>query len=109
MAKILLLLLFTSPSIVFASKAKVTALGNANHLVDVQTIFTTPSNMTQMNDQMTVEFGQTVAQSSTSNGTSQAIDSTPNAEAGFITTAGNGKLGLYLGRQEEVLMDLEML
>lgn len=68
-----------------ASKARMTALGNAKHLTDVQTVFGKPANMHDLSDLVTFEMGD-----STLNGAN-------DAEGGFLRTHGDAKLGFYLG------------
>lgn len=74
----------------FASKARLTSLGNADHLVDVQTAFDNPAHLTLLSDYATFETGPTSTTSTTS-----------NAEGGFIQSMGEGKWGFYMGRKSE--------
>ncbi len=67
-----------------ASKARVQSLLGANHLVDTQTVFTSPSHIHLLSPYMTFEMGGP--------GTS--------AEGGLVKDLGNGqKLLIYLGHQ----------
>lgn len=69
---------------VFASKARVASLQEANHLVDIQTVFTNPSHINSLNPYITFEMG--TAQGATA------------AEGGFARKLeGGNTLGVYLG------------
>lgn len=71
-------------STTWASKARVTALQGANHLVDVQTAFTNPAYINKLSPILTFEFGAA--------GTS--------AEGGMLLqTASSNKLLVYAGHQ----------
>ncbi|MEZ0391926.1 MAG: hypothetical protein ACAH59_06910 [Pseudobdellovibrionaceae bacterium] len=88
----------------FASKARVTALGNADHLVDTQTVFDNPAHLTLMGDYVTFEAGPTTATASTvTPGTTKYSDlmvaNNPNAEGGFVRSSGDAKYMAYLGRR----------
>lgn len=63
-----------------ASKARMGALGNAAHLIDVQTMFVNPADINYTGDLATLEFGNT-----------------QQAEGGFVRGATWGTLGAYLG------------
>lgn len=88
----------------FASKARVTALGNADHLVDPQTAFDNPAHLTLMGDYVTFEAGPGTATSptvvpGTTTWSSVAATNNPNAEGGFVRSNGDAKYGAYLGRK----------
>lgn len=70
----------------FASKARITALGNSRQLNDVQYVFDRPYLLNETAEQLTMEWGNTSG-------------NTPKAEAGIFTKIGEGMFGLYLGRQ----------
>lgn len=72
----------------FASKARMEALQNANHLTDTQTIFNNPADAALLPDFVTAEWG------AQSNSASQG-----NAEGGFIRSMDDSKWGLYFGRK----------
>jgi len=79
----------------FASKARLNALGNAQHLIDTQTVFDNPSHMVWMSDYATFEMGQT-------NLTAGATASkSAIAEGGFVRSAGDAKYMAYLGRKSD--------
>lgn len=81
----------------FASKARLNALGNADHLHDVQRTFDRPYEAAMFGEYATVEFGSNSAPSATNQTT---------AEGGFVRQWGdNNYLGLYVGHQPGVLAD----
>ncbi len=65
-----------------ASKARMGALGNAAHLIDVQTMFVNPADINYTGDLATLEFGNA-----------------QQAEGGFVRGATWGTLGAYLGHK----------
>lgn len=75
-----------------ASKARLTSLGNAVHLIDTQTIFVNTADMHYLGDFATIEFG------TAANDAGSAVN-TPRAEGGFVRSSSMGKWGAYLGRQ----------
>lgn len=89
----------------FASKARMTALGNADHLVDPQTAFDNVAHLTQMGDYVTFEGGPTNNSGTVTPGTTTyqayeaGIDPNPQAEGGFVKSHGDTKYGLYFGRK----------
>jgi hypothetical protein len=90
----------------FASKARMTALSNADHLVDPQTAFDNPSHLALMGDYVTFEAGATTpGYSGVTVGTTtweqyrNGVDNPPGAEGGFVRSAGDAKYGAYLGRR----------
>ncbi len=68
-----------------ASKARLDALGNSEHIVDIQEVFTQEPDQALNYEAATVEFG------SNSNATTEA-------EGGFIRKMGDSAWSLYLGR-----------
>ncbi len=107
MKKLLLIAALASLSApAFASKARVTALGNADHLVDPQSAFDNPSHLTLMGDYVTFEAGATTpAATGVVPGTTtwaeyyNGIATPPGAEGGFVRSHGDAKYGAYLGRR----------
>lgn len=77
-----------------ASKARLTSLGNAVHLIDTQTIFTNTADVHYLGDFATIEFGGNVNASAATAGST-----VPRAEGGFVRSSSMGKWGAYLGRQ----------
>lgn len=85
----------------FASKARMTALGNADHLVDAQTAFDNPAHLTQMGDYVTFEGGATTPAAPTATSWTDienGLVENPSAEGGFVRSTGDTKYGLYFGR-----------
>lgn len=70
----------------FASKARLTALGNSAHLSDTYLIFSKPDTATKMGEWANLEFGPDATPGNN-----------PNAEGGFVRMAGENAWGAYLG------------
>lgn len=82
MKNLLLVLLTLTASNAFASKARLASLQSADHVVDTQTVFTNPSDLSLLTPFMTYEMGAVGA----------------GAEGGFSRKLANGNmLGVYLG------------
>ncbi len=75
-------LLITGTS-AFASKARLSALQEADHLVDTQTIFTNPAHINLLSPYITFEMG--------------TPQGTPSSEGGFTRKLDSGVLGVYVG------------
>jgi hypothetical protein len=82
------LALAASPAM--ASKARLSALGNAAHLQDIQDIHSNAAKITEHGDWLTFEFGQT-------NTAGTVPSPSPRGEGGFTRSMGDSKYGLYLG------------
>lgn len=80
----------------FASKARLTALGNSDHLIDAQTAFNNVSHLTALPDYVTFEGGPTTAANPTN---WSEVGMNPSAEGGFVMSADDAKWGAYLGRK----------
>lgn len=74
----------------FATRARVTALGNSPHLVDTQTVYSNPADMMVMGDYVTFESGTTAG------GAEGA-----NTEGMITRSMGDAKMGLSLGHQSK--------
>ncbi|HRO66204.1 MAG TPA: hypothetical protein PL182_01420 [Pseudobdellovibrionaceae bacterium] len=75
----------------FASKARLSALGNAEHLSDIQQTFDRPYEATMHGEYATLEFGGAAG--------------APNAEAGFNRQVSEGNyLGFYVNRKPTALV-----
>ncbi len=89
----------------FASKARMTALGEADHLVDAQSAFTNPAHLNELGEYATFEMGATTPGSAVNVGTTRweevenGLQANPGAEGGFLRTMGDAKMGFYLGRR----------
>lgn len=79
-----------------ASKARMTSLGNAAHLIDTQTVFNNAADINYLGDYATIEFG------SSANNAGSGV-TTPRAEGGFTRSSSMGKWGAYLGRQSSTV------
>jgi hypothetical protein len=103
MKKLLLIAAVASLSMpALASKARLSALGNADHLIDPQSTFENPSHLAWMGDFVTFEAGPTTATPTVTPGgrwSDLATQNNPNAEGGFVRSAGDAKYGAYLGRK----------
>lgn len=81
----------------FASRARVTALGNSAHLVDTQTVYNNPSDIFRLpSDYVTLETGATGSAPGTASAGKYA-----NAEGMIVRTYGESKFGLSLGHQSQ--------
>lgn len=87
MKKVLLIAALTMASApALASKARLNALGNSQHLRDIQDTFVRPDGVMKYGEWATAEFG-TVGTTTT------------DANGGFVRAAGDSAWGLYLGHQ----------
>lgn len=97
MKKLLVLAAVTLASgAAFASKARLQALGSAAHLIDTQTIFSNPADITVMGDWATFEMGTGNAFTYTPPAANVA---TVNHEGGLVRSAGDARWGFYLGHK----------
>lgn len=78
-----------------ASKARLNALGNAEHLMDVQDVLERPDRATMFGEFVTFEMGDT-ANKDDATTTSNEAD-VLNAEGGFVRMSGDSAWGAYLG------------
>ncbi len=74
-----------------ASKARLDALQNARHVVDIQEVFTREPDQAVNYEAATIEFGGAAA--------------APEAEGGFIRKMGDSAWSLYLGRSSTTYAD----
>lgn len=82
-----------------ASKARLSALSNSDHLSDIQDIFANPAKLTEHTDWLTFEFGPTPT-------TNATAATTPKGEGGFSRSMGDSKYGFYLGHSSAWVTDL---
>ena len=75
----------------FATTARLDALGNAVQLIDVQNVFTRPTDMHMISEQMVFEF--------------DAVGPATAAQGGFVKNLGDSKLGFFVGRIDAVRGD----
>lgn len=93
MKKLLLVAVALASTNAFATRARVTALGNAPHLIDTQTVYSNPADIMMMGDYVTLESGATAPAAGTS---------TNYAEGMFTRSMSESlKFGLSLGHQSE--------
>lgn len=90
----LALLLLTTTSSVYATKARMQALGQdvdrgSFYLKDTRTVFRNAAHINDFNNYILTEWGQSAVAEDTS--------SAPGAEGGFFTTMGALNYGVYLG------------
>lgn len=81
----------------FASKARVSALGNGAHLSDAQTIFRNPADMTLWGDWATFEMG--TAGGPFTYTPNAANTATTGHEGGLVRSAGDARWGFYMGHK----------
>lgn len=82
----------------FATRARVTALGNSPHLIDVAQ--SSPDQVFGLGDSLTIESGLTAV------ATPAAANTNKNAEGTLYKSLGGGKLGLVLGHQDTLVYGL---
>lgn len=96
--KFLVLLLITSfSSYVYASKARLLSLQKAAFIKDVQTIFVNPAHVNDIGRLMTFEFG------------GSTNTATPKAEGGLFDNGFGPNTGVYLGHVSETQKDLRAI
>ena len=96
MKSLLTLAIVLASTSAFATRARVTALGNAPHLVDASTVYSKPADMFAVSDSLTIESGKT---NIVPNG-GAGNDVTQGAEALMIRSAGDAKWALSLGHDD---------
>jgi len=100
MKSLLTLVLVLASTSAFATRARVNALGNATHLVDVASVYGNPSDMmTLTGDSLTIESGKTFVTA----GAPDAINTTTlngGAEGLLIRSMGDSKFALSLGHSD---------
>lgn len=100
MKNLLTLAIILSSATAFATRARLTALGNAAHLTDVTTVFTNPADMTSHKDSLTLETG-----SSNITYVAPILTSATNtaAEGLLIRSMGDAKIGFALGHDNKMV------
>lgn len=78
----------------FASKARMSSLGNSAHIIDAQTIFTQPADLHEGGDWATFETGPSAATTLMDNS-----DTGTQSEGGFVKSMGDAKWGFYLNHK----------
>lgn len=95
MKHIITLAIVLSTATAFATRSRVTALGNAPHLIDVSQ--SSPDQLLPLGDSLTIESGVTAPAGGADDFT---LGATQRAEGWLYRTVGEGKLGLGLGHQD---------
>lgn len=98
MKKLLVLGLVLSSATAFATRARTTALGNAAHLTDVNTVYATPRDMMKLSDSLTIESGKTDLSLATDN-------ANQGAEGLMIRSMGDAKIVLGLGHDDATVFE----
>lgn len=94
MKSLLTLAIVLASTSAFATRSRVTALGNAAHLTDVNRVYSKPTDMFSVSDSLTIESGKTNLVPGT--------DTTDQgAEALMIRSAGDAKWALSLGHDDQ--------
>ena len=93
MKSLLTLAIVLASTSAFATRSRITALGNAAHLVDASTVYTKPADIFAISDSVTIEAGKTNSAPGT-----DAV--TAGAEALLIRSAGDAKWALSLGHDD---------
>ncbi len=91
MKQLLVIAIALASANAFATRARVTSLGNSAHLIDTQTVYSNPADMMSMGDYVNFESGTTAVPSNTVQN--------QNAEGMITRSMGNSKFGLGLGNQ----------
>jgi len=89
MKSLLTLAIVLASTSAFATRARVTALGNAPHLVDSSTVYNKPADIFAVSDSLTIEAGKTNAV--------LGENGNDGAEALMIRSTGDAKWALSLG------------
>lgn len=93
MKSLLTLAIVLASTSAFATRARLSSLGNAPHLVDSASVYSKPTDIFAVSDSLTIESGNTTA----TPGTTAAG---ANAEALLIRSAGDAKWALSLGHRD---------
>lgn len=99
MKKLITLALVLSSATAFATRSRMTALGNSPHLIDVSTVYGNPSDMMSLGDSLTIESGTTnvLPTTATANSPSQG------AEGLMIRSMGDAKFAISLGHDDDTI------
>lgn len=90
MKKLLVIAVALASVNAFATRARVTALANAPHLIDTQTVYNNPADIFGLGDYVTLETGLTTGTTSSN-----------QAEGMVVRSMGDAKMGLALGHQSQ--------
>lgn len=93
MKSLLTLAIVLASTSAFATRARLTSLGNAPHLVDAASVYSKPADIFAVSDSVTIESGKT--------NLVPGVDTTDlGTEALMIRTAGDAKWALSLGHDD---------
>lgn len=90
MKQLLVIAIALASTTAFASRARVTSLGNSPHVIDTQRIYMNPANMFSFGDFVNMESGTTA----------QGAEGT-NTEGMLVRSMGDAKMGLSLGHRSK--------
>lgn len=96
MKQLLVIAIALASTNAFASRARVTSLGNSAHILDTQSIFSNPAKMFLMGDFVSLESGKT-----DTNTTASTANPNDNAEGTLVRSMGDAKWALALGHKSE--------
>lgn len=96
MKSLLTLAIVLSSATAFATRARVTALGNAAHIVDDATVYSNPTYIFGLSDSLTIESGLT-------NVSPNGGSTDTGAEALLIRSHGDAKWALSLGHDDSTI------
>lgn len=96
MKQLLVIAIALASTNAFASRARVTSLGNSAHILDTQSIFSNPAKMFLMGDFVSLESGKTAT-----NAGASLTNPNDNAEGTIVRTMGDAKWALALGHKSE--------
>lgn len=99
MKKLVTLALVLASANAFATRARVTALGEATHLVDVATVYKNAADILKLSDSLTIESGLT-------NVAPGAQTMNQGAEGLLIRSMGESKFALSLGHDDKTIYRL---
>lgn len=110
MKHLITLAIVLSAATAFATRARVTALGNSPHLIDASS--SAPDQLLSLGDSLTIESGKGGSTGLTnlpvgSTGVNNTI--TTNAEGTLYKSVAGGKIGLTLGHQDAMIYNLRAL
>ncbi|WP_409479110.1 hypothetical protein [Pseudobdellovibrio sp. HCB154] len=97
MKSLLTLAIVLASTSAFATRARITALGNAAHLTDAATVYNKPADMFTVSDSLTIESGLTDVALVTG---ATANNPATGAEALLIRSHGDAKWALSLGHDD---------
>lgn len=92
MKKLIIIAIALASTNAFATRARVTALGNSPQLIDTQTVYSNPADMMMMGDYVTFESGNSTGFQGTEG---------LNTEGMITRSMGEAKIGLSIGHQSK--------